>query len=140
MSKLKAFLSYTIVVFHIFLGVCACTAEITSSKTMDAHGQTLVTIHEIYDGAFDNHVVNVAGFYMGWTSCNMQKNKTLMVTRSDWVLAADSMCIFVTGGIPRSVTSPFQGEQSQKVCIKARVKKVNNKYVLLYIGECANVP
>ncbi len=101
---------------------------------------TVASVKDIYSGKLNDKLVKIAGRYQGWAGCAAQQNNTIMVTRSDWVLSDASGCIYVTGGIPRSVKPLPNHPEGQKVCIIAVAREINGKHVLVFRQECAYKP
>ena len=121
--------------------IFACSSTGQSNDLATSPSLSMVQVKDIYSGNVDNKRIMIKGRYLGWAKCDPAQNKTIMLTRSDWVLAdTDSAaCIYVTGGFPK--IKPYgQGHQNRDrdICIIADVKKVKGKYILVLKKLCEN--
>ncbi len=122
------------IVISLLPCVFACSNAGPASQNSTVTSPSLVTIKDIFDGKADNKRVKIVGQYLGWAPCDVKKNQTVMLTRSDWVLSDGHRCIFVTGGIPK-LMNPVQNS-GKKLCIIADVHKVEGRYILFFRHEC----
>ncbi len=92
------------------------------------------SISRIYEnpGAFDGRVVEVSGRFMGWTGC---RAPTRMATRSDWTLADDETCIYVSGGYPPGLRPRNKKDVGRDVEIKALVIRDNERVHLRLVDD-----
>ncbi|MBF0200589.1 MAG: hypothetical protein HQK66_04625 [Desulfamplus sp.] len=93
-----------------------------------------------YGEKIHGKIINVHGKFMGWKGCpgktgngKTQNGKmenipptevllrTEMISRSDWTLADETSCIFVTGGFPGRLNPKREGDIGTTVTFKALV-------------------
>lgn len=70
--------------------------------------------------------IRVQGRFEGWNPCN---DNTILKTRSDWTLAGNGRCIYVTGKRPKRV------KMGQNINIKALIIDEDGKRYLHYLEE-----
>lgn len=78
------------------------------------------SVAELYAHIADlkGKIVEVRGRFMGWSGC---RDRTVMTTRSDWVLSGDGQCIFVTAGFPGNLDPRNLEDRGRQVTIRALV-------------------
>ncbi len=126
-----------IVVVFLFMAGCASSSgekSTPSGAPPAAMKGAPPSISEIYDNpaAFDGRVVEMTGRFMGWTGC---RAPTRMATRSDWTLADDETCIYVSGGFPQNLRPRNKKDMDREVRIKGMVIRDGDRVHLRMVGE-----
>lgn len=85
----------------------------------------VLSVKNVY-GVFNGTIVKVMGKFEGWSPCS---DNTILKTRSDWTLASDGRCIYVTGKRPKGA------QQGEIIVIKAMVILEDDKAYLQYLDK-----
>jgi hypothetical protein len=74
--------------------------------------------------AFRGREVEVEGAYLGWSSaeCRFARSaRDVPLTRSDWVLRGEELCLYVTGGAPDGTDPAALPVGGRRVRVRGRV-------------------
>lgn len=85
--------------------------------------------------AFVGKTVVLEGTFQGYSGveCFYNEKFSAQVTRSDWVFRSDSLCMYVTGGIPTGYNPMDAKDKGRKIVLSCLVKLTSKeKLILVY--------
>jgi len=136
---MKLFVSIILVPVALAFGAAACTqrpVDVDGQPTAGPAGSAAAVDADVFSKpeAYVGQAVRLEALFQGYRidQCHFAPAaRSVALTRSDWLVRHEAMCLYVTGGIPAGLDPVDPGATGRQLELRARViEDGDGKFVL----------